>query len=107
VTFGDNILVHDWIAYILLSFENTKFLILVVNLLIRTRESIEFILLFGCRLELVTFHQLGAITLEEIWFSFWMLLDLNILLIGFLSRFFGRPWILLMKQQDIIGGTLS
>ena len=42
MTFGDNILVHDRIIYILLCFENTKFLIIVVDLLIRILESIEF-----------------------------------------------------------------
>lgn len=44
--------------------------------------------------------------LERTWFLFWMLLVSNIHPIGFLLHYFGRPWILLIMQQDIVGGNL-
>lgn len=64
----------------------------------------NFVFLLDCRLEVVTFHQLEATMQERIWFLYWMLLGSNILPIGFLLHFFGRPWTLLTKQLDILEG---
>jgi hypothetical protein len=59
------------------------------------------------RQELVIFHLLVVIMLEGTWHLCWMLHDLNILLIGFLSHFFGKQWVMLMKQPDNKEGRLS
>jgi hypothetical protein len=62
--------------------------------------------LLNNRLGLGIFHLLEDTMLKGIWSLYWMLLDSNILLTGFLLPFFGMHWIPLIKQLDNIGGKL-